>query len=199
MERVLAESLGVSRVPVRDALNLLKGEGFVTEQARRGVVVTLLSGRDVEELFEVRLALEVLAVRLASERAAPADLERLESFLTESTAAIDAHDADRLHRANEGFHDAIIDIAQNDLLSALFEPLTGRMHWLLGQNDEALPLHAEHENLYRAIASGDPDRAAAASRAHIRSSRRMARASLGDQVDPADPDEPTRPVYSGLR
>lgn len=192
VERTLAESLGVSRVPVRDALNLLKGEGFVTEESRRGVVVTRLSSRDVEELFEVRLALEVLAVRLASERADEADLRRLGEILAESKAAIRARDTQRLNHANEDFHDAIIAMAHNHLLTSLHEPLMGRLHWLLRQNEEPVPLHAEHEQLYRAISSRDPEQATAASRAHIRSSRLMARRILGD------PDGQNRHVASDL-
>ena len=187
VERTLAESLGVSRVPVRDALNLLKGEGFFPQQPRRGVVVTRLSSRDVEELFEVRLALEVLAVRLASERATDEDLRRLEDSLAESTAAIEAHDSERLHRANEDFHDAIIASAHNHLLASLHEPLMGRLHWLLRQNEEPLPLHAEHEHLYDAIMSRDPEKASVASQAHIRSSRLMARRTLGNAGDDSEP------------
>ena len=122
-----------------------------------------------------------------SERATDEDLRRLEDSLAESTAAIEAHDSERLHRANEDFHDAIIASAHNHLLASLHEPLMGRLHWLLRQNEEPLPLHAEHEHLYDAIMSRDPEKASVASQAHIRSSRLMARRTLGNAGDDSEP------------
>ncbi len=173
VERTLADSLGVSRVPVRDALNLLKGEGFVTQQPRRGVVVTRLERKDIEELFELRLALEVLAVRLATERATTAELKALKALLTQAAAALAANDETALLRSNQAFHDAITQLAHNDLLSSMLDPLEGRLHWILRQNDDPLPLHREHAALYEAIASGDADAAARASLEHVRTSREL--------------------------
>lgn len=173
VERTLAEGLGVSRVPVRDALSLLKGEGFVTQEPRRGVVVTRLVRKDVEELFDVRLALEVLAVRLAAERATADDLAGLNETLRQSGSALKANDAEALLRSNQAFHDAITQMAKNDLLASLLNPLEGRLHWLLSQNDDPLPLHREHEKLYKAIASGDPDAAGRESVAHVTTSREL--------------------------
>lgn len=173
VERTLAESLGVSRVPVRDALNLLKGEGFVTQEPRRGVVVARLSRKDIEELFDVRLALEVLAARLAAERATPEELAGLKALVEQSSQALRTTDSELLRRSNQAFHDAITAMAHNDLLANVLEPLEGRMHWLLRQNEDPLPLHREHEALYDAIASGDPDKAARISREHVRTSREV--------------------------
>lgn len=173
VERTLAEELGVSRVPVRDALNLLKGEGFVTDVPRRGVVVTRLSREDVAELFDVREALEVLAVRLATERATPEQLRGLKALLREANQAIRAKDISSLGRCNQAFHDLITTIAGNALLASMLEPLEGRLHWLLRQNDDPSLLHREHLELYQAIASGDVDTAARTSLEHVRTSRKL--------------------------
>ncbi len=171
IERTLAEELGVSRVPVRDALNLLKGEGFVTEVPRRGVVVTQMSRHDVEELFDVREALEVLSVRLATARATPEELVSLEAVLDDAQAAISTEDKVGVGWCNQTFHDAITTIAHNSLLASILEPLQGRLHWLLRQNDDPMVLHMEHVELYDAIASGDVEEATRVSLKHINTSR----------------------------
>lgn len=173
VERVLAEGLGVSRVPVRDALNLLKGEGFVTQEPRRGVVVARLLRKDIEELFDVRLALEVLAVRLATERATPDELKALKKALSRSAKALKANDTATLGHTNQAFHDAITAMAHNDLLISLLEPLEGRLHWLLRQNNNPRPLHREHVALYESIASGDSDLAGRVAAQHVRTSREL--------------------------
>jgi DNA-binding GntR family transcriptional regulator len=172
-ERVMAEELGVSRIPVRDALNMLKGEGFLTEVPRRGVVVTSMSRTDVEELFDVRSALEVLSVRLATQRASAEEVAGLRRVLDDADRAHAAGDAGAMVGCNQAFHDQITAIAHNRLLASVLSPLEARLHWLLRQNDQPEVLLAEHEELLAAIASGDPDRAAATSAAHVRTSRQL--------------------------
>jgi DNA-binding GntR family transcriptional regulator len=71
------------------------------------------------------------------------------------------------HRANSEFHDAITRIADNGFLKSALEPLQGRMHWLFRHVSDLPELIEEHRALYAAIASGDPDRAAAQSASHI--------------------------------
>ncbi|MGW5237319.1 GntR family transcriptional regulator [Monashia sp. NPDC004114] len=171
VERVLAEELGVSRVPVRDALVQLRGEGFVTEVPRKGVFVTAMSEHDVRELFNVREALEVLAVRLATEGTDQAELRRLREILDQSAAAIRASDVLEVGRCNQAFHDQITAMAHNDLLASILEPLEGRLHWLLRQNDDPSTFHDEHEEIYRAVASGDVVVAQEVSLRHVRTSR----------------------------
>lgn len=172
-ERVMADELGVSRVPVRDALNMLKGEGFLTEVPRRGVVVTCMSKADVEELFDVRSALEVLSVRLTTQRASAEEIAGLRQVLEDAKKAHTAGDAAAMTGCNQSFHDQITALAHNRLLASVLSPLEARLHWLLRQNDQPGLLLTEHEGLLAAIASGDPDRAAAASAAHVRTSREL--------------------------
>lgn len=171
VERVLAQELEVSRVPVRDALVQLKGEGFVTEVPRKGAFVTSMSEHDVRELFNVREALEVLAVRLATESQDRHGLRRLREILDESASAIRASDAVEVGRCNQAFHDQITAMAHNDLLASILEPLEGRLHWLLRQNDDPSRFHDEHEEIYEAIASGDVLVAQEVSLRHVRTSR----------------------------
>ena len=188
VERTLAEELGVSRVPVRDALVQLRGEGFVTEIPRKGVVVTTVSEHDVRELFDVREALEVLAVRQATERAGTDELRRLRATLDASEAAIQASDKREIGRCNQAFHDQITAMAHNELLASMLEPLEGRLHWLLRQNDDPTQLHAEHEELCQAIASGDVAVAQEVSLRHVHTSRDLCL----DLLFPGRGPEPTR-------
>jgi len=82
----LALDFGVSRNPVREAIRVLEREGFLIAQARRGAVVASLSTQDVENLFEVRLALEVLSAQLAAQRIDAAGAARLQSIVAETAA-----------------------------------------------------------------------------------------------------------------
>lgn len=174
VERSLAEQLGVSRIPVREALRMLETEGFVTLVPRRGVLVRQLSEKDVDELFDVRRALEVLAAERAAERAGKGDILRLRQVLARGRRAMDAGDLTAVWAANEEFHDEIIRLARNDLLADLLEPLQGRLHWLFRQHENPERLWAEHSELCDAIASGDPELAGAQALQHVRINRALA-------------------------
>lgn len=173
VERTLASELGVSRIPVRDALNILRGEGFVTAFPNRGMLVTPMSRQDIEELFEVREALEVLAARRATENATSEELDKLAEALAHSEAAAARSDSRDVGRCNQEFHDLLTASAHNSLLTSLMVPLEGRLHWLLRQNDDPELLHFEHVELLKAIRSGDPELAAKRALSHVCTSRKI--------------------------
>jgi DNA-binding GntR family transcriptional regulator len=167
VERDLAAEFNVSRLPVREALRMLRQEGLIRDRASRGMEVSGLSAKDVEDLFDVRQSLEVLACRLAAARATEADLEQLQGLLDEADRCLAKGAIMDAHRANSEFHDAITSIANNDFLRSALEPLQGRMHWLFRHVSDLPELIQEHRELYGAIASGDPERAAVQSASHI--------------------------------
>ncbi|GAA3769103.1 GntR family transcriptional regulator [Microbacterium kribbense] len=171
VERTLAEELGVSRVPVREALNLLKGEGFVQDVPRRGVIVTMLSRDDVDDLFEVREALEVQGARLACRRATEDEIAGLTDMAARAEQARDDGDLETMADLNAAFHDAIPLLAHNRTLATTLEPLEGRLHWVLRQNHSPELLLREHSELAAAIADRDADRAADVARRHVETSR----------------------------
>lgn len=171
VERELAEGLGVSRVPVREAIRSLESEGFVVVQSPRRVVVRQLDKPDVEELFDVREALEGLAAGLAASRATPRDLRRLERLLEDAAKATATNEASRITALNTRFHDEIVAISGNGLLSTVLQPLEGRLRWLTTQNEHFGELLEEHWGLFEAIKSGDPDRAKASAAEHVRVNR----------------------------
>ncbi|QWF77134.1 GntR family transcriptional regulator [Amycolatopsis sp. CA-230715] len=171
VERELAEAFGVSRVPVREAIRSLESEGFVVVTSPRRVVVRQLDRTDVEELFDVREALEGLAAGLAATRASRADLKRLERLLADAARATEAGRARRIAQLNTRFHDEIVAIAGNGLLTTVLDPLAGRLRWLTRQNEHWHDLVSEHEHLFEAIASGDRERAANCGSGHVRVNR----------------------------
>ncbi|TQJ59133.1 GntR family transcriptional regulator [Arthrobacter sp. SLBN-83] len=167
VERDLAAEFSVSRLPVREALRMLRMEGLISDRGARGAEVSSLSPKDVEDLFDVRQSLEVLACRLAAKRATKADLAYLKGLLDNAEAFLAKGSVMEAHRSNSEFHDAITRIADNNFLKSALEPLQGRMHWLFRHVADLPELIREHRELYAAIASGDPDRAAAQSASHI--------------------------------
>lgn len=174
IERELADQLGVSRVPIREALRVLEAEGFVQVVPRRGVIVRQHSRIDIEELFDVREALEVLACRAAATRASVTEMALVRRTLTDGVRALNRGDREAALRSNEAFHDAVVGLAHNNLLAALLEPLQGRLHWLFRQVEDVAGVVREHEELFEAIASGDPNRAGQAALEHVQLNRQTA-------------------------
>jgi DNA-binding GntR family transcriptional regulator len=172
VERELAERLGVSRVPVREAIRALVAEGFVHFETPRRTVVRRLTPNDVRELFELREALEVYAAGLAAANATPEDLAEVEALLDRAAAATEDGDAEAITDINSRLHDRIVAMAGNSLLVAALEPVAGRLRWMTRRNEEWPQLLVEHRELYDAIASGDPERARAHALAHVRTNYR---------------------------
>lgn len=173
VERELASELGVSRVPVREAVRMLESEGFVQVVPRRGVIVRRLSRRDVEELFDMREVLEVWAARRAATDATEDELGHMRAILDAGEAAL-PDDHDRAHHANEAFHDALVAMAHHDLLAFILEPLQGRLHWLFRQSPDDAELAHDHRALFEAIRARDAERAGRLALEHIRHNREVA-------------------------
>ncbi|MFE7169650.1 GntR family transcriptional regulator [Streptomyces sp. NPDC057616] len=185
VERELADRFGVSRVPVREAIRALVAEGFVHFETPRRAVVRRLTRQDVQELFELREALEVYAAGLAASRATPEDLAQVEKLLDLAAAATGAGDAEAITDVNSRLHDRIVAMAGNSLLTEALEPVAGRLRWMTRRNEEWPHLLVEHRELYEAIASGDPERARAQALAHVRTNYRSTVRHLFGEPDGA--------------
>jgi len=174
VERDLAQQLGVSRIPVREALRILESEGLVaTEPSSRSIVVRRLSLRDVEELFDAREALEVFAARQAAERATDAELGRLTRIAESGTRSASSGDTRKAMSSQERFHDMVIDLAHNQLLGEILQPVQARLHWLFRQGGDTKQLCDEHLKLAEAIATRDPEVAAKEALEHVRLNRAL--------------------------
>lgn len=167
----LAESLGVSRGPIREALGDLAAEGLVTITPRRGAVVASLSKRDFLEAYQVREALEALAVQLAVPRLTEAQFAHLESTQERMVEADSRGDFLGFFDANIEFHDAWVVAAGNGKLLDVYRRLIGQMvpyrrpsALLRGGLDRSI---AEHRDIIEAARDRDAERASALMLQHI--------------------------------
>ncbi len=123
MEIQLAEELGVSRTPVREALRKLELEGFIVMVPRKGAYVADLSYKDIADVFEIRAALEGLAAGLAAERITEEELEEMGRLLVEKGEAVSANDVERCVEVDTRFHEALYKASRNDRLVTILSNL----------------------------------------------------------------------------
>ncbi|MGV9414809.1 GntR family transcriptional regulator [Nocardia sp. NPDC003693] len=174
-EARLAETLGVSRLPVREALALLEFDGMVGTRPRRSAVVHSWDSTGVEELFDVRIGLEPLAARLAAARIRHGhDRAPLLAALRESESAGAAGDRLRVAETNVDLHRAIVELAGNTLLTRLMRTILARMTWLFyitAQRTDDGSQFDEHRHLIDAICSGEERMAEYAMLSHTEAGR----------------------------
>ena len=170
-DQQLARNLDVGLAPVREALKLLAHENLVVITPRYGLYVADVNVPDLEQLSEMRLALEGLSARLAAQRATDDDGAVLEA-LRQEQASTPAEDSRRLFDLDHKFHQAVAQAAHNKYLAASLELLFGlsqRLWYLALPNLEFLPSSVEkHLELVEAIKTGDGDRAERIMREHVR-------------------------------
>ncbi|MFG2894540.1 GntR family transcriptional regulator [Streptomyces sp. NPDC048248] len=184
VEREVAEELRMSRVPVREALRALVAEGLLELLPHSGVRVRRLERIDVQHLYEVWEPLAVQASRLAARRVAGAgaDESSLLSALRASLeraeqAAADGEGASEV-AAHTAFHEDIVTLSGNPLLARTMEQLSWQLQLLFGLREEPEHMRAQHALMFRHIAAGDEDSAAASTLLHVRDSRAVAQRSL---------------------
>lgn len=173
MEVQLAEELGVSRTPVREAIRKLELAGFVVMIPRRGAYVADISLKEVSEVFEIRSALEALAAELAAERASEEELENLERLLVEIGKAIDSKDVDLLIELDTRFHDALFKASRNERLSQILSSLREQIQRFrtrtLSNPARMRVALEEHRRIVEALAARDGDLARRLATEHIES------------------------------
>lgn len=127
MEIQLADELGVSRTPIREAIRKLELEGFVVMVPRRGTYVADISLKDISQVFEIRGALEELAAGLAAERITPDELESLERILVEINEYMANDNFDKIVDADVRFHDILYHASRNQRLVDILHNLREQM------------------------------------------------------------------------
>jgi DNA-binding GntR family transcriptional regulator len=169
----LAERLGVSRNPVREALNGLSRAGWVELRPRHGAYVRRQTAREGDEFFHVRRMLEIESARLAASRATADTVQSLRELLTDGWDALDEKDQERLLSVNSRFHAAVVELSGNSVLAEMLGLLDKRLRWyfkpvvvLRGPDS-----WQEHTDLVEAIAARDPERAAEVMRLHTEGTR----------------------------
>ena len=170
-ERVLAQALGVSRTPVRDALRQLTTEGFLTGVPRQGLIVTDLSLKDIEEIYTMRAALEGAAARMSAQTISPSELVIIEDVCAQMAAAVEKDDVERLLALNRRFHEFLCSTARNRRLTEqvlrLYDAVRPICLTSLADRARARESLQEHEALVAAIRRRDPDEAERLAREHM--------------------------------
>jgi DNA-binding GntR family transcriptional regulator len=167
----LADRLGVSRTPVREALLVLERQGLVRFERNKGVRILAPSAGDLEEVFALRLLLEVPAARRACSRLTGADLDALDRELAAMAAAAADGDEGPFMARDQRFHEIVLDAAGNRRLAAQVDQLRDHVRLggasTVGRSRDLSTIHAEHVVIRDALRSGDAAAAAEAMRAHL--------------------------------
>jgi DNA-binding GntR family transcriptional regulator len=182
-EAALAQELGVSRTPVREALGRLLADGLVVPTAR-GVAVAALGREQIEQIYELRAVLEGLAAgqtarRQAAGLMAPADVRRIQDAADAVEQAVADGDAKRSARANLAFHRAFGLAPENpfleDALHRVWDRIAVSTVSNLTDRDWAKTVLGQHQAICTAIVEGDADGARRAAEEHIRAAARVYR------------------------
>lgn len=176
-EEEIAARLGISRAPVREALRLLTAEDLVTISPRRGVVVKAISREEFLAAYQVREALEVLAVRLAIPHLTEADDRTLRTLHQRMEAAAAQADTRGFYEANAAFHIFLVDRSENPRLIETYRQLKNQLRrygqWAVSLRGDLDGPLAEHAAILEAIERRDATAAAELLRRHIQIPQQM--------------------------
>ena len=171
MEVHLANKLGVSRTPIREAIRKLELEGLVIMIPRRGAEVARITEKSLKDVLEVRRALDALSVELACDRITEEDMKRLLQACQDFEKAAKGKDASVIAKADVALHDIIVEATGNQRLAQLVNNLSEQMYRYrfvyIKEESKHDMLVAEHREIYESIASRDKERAARAAKLHI--------------------------------
>lgn len=172
-EEQVAETLSVSRGPVRDALRQLRAEGLVTSERNKGSFVTLLTHDDLTELYQIRTILEKLAVELVVDNLNPGAIEALEKRVIEIRRAGVETDVDALLYADMAFHQEIYNRSGSRRLFETWATLRSQIAFALKRRQETTTSYRdmmaeEHQEILDLIKIGDKKAAVDAIEKHIR-------------------------------
>lgn len=187
MELQLAEELGVSRTPVREAIRKLELEGFVVMVPRKGAYVAGITDKDITEVFEVRAALEALAAGLACERITEEEMERLERSVVQISELTERPDIEALVQEDAEFHETIYRASRNKRLSQILTNLQEQIQRFRlttlsrpGRTRQALE---EHKQIVEAISERQIELAQRLAWEHIENAENSLLCALREEED----------------
>ena len=171
MEIHLANKLGVSRTPIREAIRKLELEGLVTMIPRRGAEVAQITEKSMKDVLEVRKVLDDLSVELACERITEEEKELLKNACVDFEEAVKTGDFPKIAKTDVAFHDIIVTATRNIRLSQMVNNLAEQMYRYRFEYIKDSTQHArlvqEHEEICQGIIAGDKKRALEAIEKHI--------------------------------
>ncbi len=171
MEIHLAKKLGVSRTPIREAIRKLELEGLVTMIPRRGAEVAQITEKSMNDVLEVRRALDVLCVELACDRITEEELEQLKAACEAFEAAVKTKDAKKIAHADVALHDIIVCATGNQRLIQLVNNLSEQMYRYrfeyIKDSSQHERLVEEHRVIYQSLVEKDKEAVSQAAKTHI--------------------------------
>lgn len=171
MEIHLAEKLGVSRTPIREAIRMLELEGLVTMVPRKGAEVARISKKDLSDVLEVRKVLDSLATELACSRINDEQKELLRNAAVQFEEAVRSKDVLMIAQADVKFHDVIIEASDNKRLIQMINNLAERIYryrleYIKDENNHQTIID-EHTQIMKYVLDGDATKATEAAKRHI--------------------------------
>lgn len=171
MEIHLANKLGVSRTPIREAIRKLELEGLVTMIPRRGAEVAQITEKSMKDVLEVRKVLDNLSVELACERITAEEKELLQNACVDFEDAVKTGDFSMIAKTDVAFHDIIVAATRNIRLSQMVNNLAEQMYRYrfeyIKDSSQHNRLVQEHKEICSGIISGNKEKALEAIEAHI--------------------------------
>ncbi len=198
----IARQLGVSPTPVREAFAILETEGFVNREPHRGATVAQRTYRDVEDIHEVRGAIEVRAAARAAETIDERGIVELTALLAEAGAATRNGDTESLRHSNVRFHHALVTAAGSRIFSELCEQLIAlSLAYVPLEPQHLLKNHRDHVSILAALKRRDREGVIAIMQRHVEQNHRLLKrhnaravaerpASSGTRRNPNDGDLP---------
>lgn len=172
MEISLAEQLGVSRTPVREAIRKLEKEKFVEMIPRKGAYVANLTADDILEVLEIRIVLEGFASALAAERMTKKDVKAMGKILDEFDGALVKMDRSKMIAKDNEFHSKIYQAAQNNKLLEIIQDLHDQFQRFrliyFNEFEDYTDLQTWHKNIVEAIEKGDAELAKRCAETHVK-------------------------------
>lgn len=195
----LAAQMGISRSPVREAVQRLIHDGLATHVAHRGAVVATVDVEDVRQLYVVREVMEGLAARLATERLDATKVAELRALLEDHERVVASGENEKLHiEMDMAYHRLIREVAGNVHLTAALDTIQGKahlaLHSLWRSPDAPRLALEEHRRIFEAMTAGDTDAAERAAREHVRRLRIRLSQAIASGPEPGSGSTPVRAV-----
>ena len=186
-EAVLVARYGLGKAPIRNAMMRLRQEGLIISRGRQGNAVSPVTLRDIQEIFQLRLVLEVTAVRLAAGKVDAQRLRDLNEAAHSSCSPGDQASESAYLRANREFHRYVAETSGNQRLTSLVVGLMEQheriVHLGLALQNREHEFHHYHDDLVIALVEGDGDRAAQLTEAALRGSQKKVMEALADSAN----------------
>jgi DNA-binding GntR family transcriptional regulator len=162
-ERQLADELGISKTPVREALMDLAGQGFVIPHPRRGFQIRVLTEKNIRDIYQFRRALETAVVRLIVNKLTDDDFKRIQKLHETEQDAIKAFDRAAYMRIDRQFHLLLVHLTENDYMITSLENVRDLVDWsgivTLSRRERMHEINLEHKRVIDALLNGNGSKA----------------------------------------